>query len=163
LKEYPATPAYLCPEAMLDFKMGPKRDVWALTVSFIEMLTGIKPYADMNGLAGIGKAMIAKTLPFDLSRVLDRTFLPVLQECQDKELYQALEKVGSDIQKIADRGIVMDPARRASTFELIELCVNLFKVRSTSYTDSDGVVQKRWTQSVLPKLQPGDSFFKRRK
>lgn len=162
LTEYAATPAYLCPEAMLEYKMGPKRDVWALTVSFVEMLTGVEPYVEMDGLMGIGKAMMAKTPPFDVSRIIERTFAQHLEGCQDKELYHSLEKASRDIHRIVDRGLEMEPAKRASTFELIEMCVNLFRVESTSYTDSEGAVQRRWTQKAIPRLQEDDPFFRRK-
>ena len=38
--KYPATPAYLCPEAFLEHKMGPKRDVYALSVFLSGIVTG---------------------------------------------------------------------------------------------------------------------------
>jgi len=144
--------AYASPESLFDLRISPKRDVYALTVSFVEMLTGIKPYArfekDPNGFRN---ALRQNVSPFNVRESIFT--LRVEEEAK------AEAKLKRDIVRIIEMGIEQDYSKRASTYDLLQACELAFNLQRIPYTDQDGQKRARLTQGVFLPVTPDRHYW----
>ncbi len=123
------TPIYLPPEStpVLDGKKrfeagvyGPKTDVYALTLSFYEYLTGDRPYRSVGLLRFKGRSFLDKCFELKRKRV---------NPLDNERLVDALGAEAKTLRRILELGIDPDPDARPTAAALLDECKSTFKVK----------------------------------
>lgn len=128
VSELVGTPLYLPPEAVsrLDGeglapgRYSTKTDIYALTLTFLEHLTGQQPYAHRGLFQLAGRELLAELLALKRDRV--RPFDP-------QALRAAFDAAtAEDLLAVIEAGLQPDPDRRPGTLDLQQLCAERFKL-----------------------------------
>lgn len=165
IKALIGTPLYLPPESipfaeesgeMIGGFYSPKTDVYALTMSFYEYLTGRRPY-DHRGLHQLkGRDFLFELLEFKRDAVFPVEMAPLAQ------LYGA--ETAEVLQQILRRGLAANPQERASARELLVHCQKQFgtsqriKAEMSEY-QFDLVKGLRSWQTRFPRIEPEANVY----
>jgi len=160
------SPLYLPPEAIPKFE-GERvsqgfyystTDVYALTLTFYQYLTGEKPYSHISWVwegkfhnatfLNILECKYSKVPPFDAEK-----------------LYSAFDgAIAKDLDAILHAGLNSSPKKRATSKALFRLCKNKFKlnkrrIRSVGTYFFDGVRGIDWNQTRFPMIKRGKNQY----
>jgi serine/threonine-protein kinase len=162
LDELIGTPIYLPPESIpviaKDFLPGiysPKTDVYALTLSLYEYLTGERPYNATGIYRMTGREALFKVLEMKRKKV---------PPTDSEVLTNVLGSESRVFRKILDMGLHPDPDKRASAISLLEECKRTFKVKQNyvkivgdyHYDEAKGL---RLMQERYPRIDPAKNRY----
>jgi len=125
LRGFVGTPLYLPPEAI---PLGErdaaghyslKTDVYALTLTFYELLTGRRPFAHRGLFELDGEDLLYELLAYKRDRAdpVDR-----------RRLGEVLGSAAADVAEVLDAGLAPEPAARANVQSLLNLCRRHFRL-----------------------------------
>ena len=157
--EFIGTPAYLPPESVpqltgdVEGVYSAKTDVYALTATLCQLLTGKRPY-EHRGVWGLrGEAQLIELLAFKTDRAdpYDRRDL-------ERSLAAHAPDASRDLLELVNAGLQADPTQRAPVAGLLNTCRRIFNVverrkREVGAYYFDHVKGLRVWQSRIPRPQ----------
>jgi len=147
-EEREGTVHYLAPEALLHGDMDQKRDVYAIMVSFMEILTGERPYHWTDGSFRVVIMETKKGPPYrDISGILDTIEMPKMR-------YGSPERLKKNLSRIIEAGLAPRLGDRAAVYELLQECNECFEIEESTFKDHNGVRRKRWQTQLFELVDP---------
>jgi len=131
VETFTGSPAYMAPEVLTLGRHSARRDVFALSVTLYELLTGLRPYGDLGGrpVGELLDAIKRGVSVVDLERVRSLRFDEGFSEAVGTDPAAARAQFLRSIADMIARGCERDPSQRYSTYQLADECRIRFQVR----------------------------------
>lgn len=94
------TIAYMAPERLLGAPLSPAIDVYALGVIFYELLTGKRPFADLNGLALAAALVQSSSDQWNYSQELSPALIHLIRRMTAKQSAQRLSAMAEVLEQL---------------------------------------------------------------
>jgi serine/threonine-protein kinase len=131
VETFTGSPAYMAPEVLTQGRHSARRDVFALSLTLYEMLTGERPYGELGArpVPELVEAMRRGAPAVDLDRVRSLRFEEPFAEAAGPDPAAARAQFLRNVADMIARGADRDPAQRYSTYHLADECKIRFAVR----------------------------------
>ncbi|MEZ6186914.1 MAG: PD-(D/E)XK nuclease family protein [Planctomycetota bacterium] len=163
LDKLEGTPAYLPPEAYPSLNtdslgvVSEAVDVYALTLSFYEMLTGARAYEHRGVYELKGQELLFELVDFKFERV---------DPVDTRRIHRSMVDGVHEVREILRAGLHPDPDLRATAQRLFDMCKAAFKVVERRTKDLEGyrfdaVKGLRVWQTRFPRIKPERNLYTR--